>query len=360
MNNQTDIAVKLLSSLIRVPSFSGEENGTRDLLVEFLKSNKVNVQTEGNNVFAMNTGFAKGRPTLLLNSHHDTVKPNSGYTKDPFEPVIDDGKLYGLGSNDAGASLVCLLLTFLEYHRRKDLPLNILFAASAEEEISGKGGIERLLKVLPPIDLGIVGEPTSGDVAVAEKGLLVLDCIVTGKAGHAARNEGDNAIYRAMEEIRWFREYKFPKTSDTLGPIHMNVTVIEAGHQHNVVPDTCKFTVDVRTTDAYTLEETLEIIRSNVGCTVEPRSVRLRPSGISTDHPLYRTVASLGMQTYGSPTLSDQALMPFPTIKIGPGDSARSHTADEFVFISQIEEGLIFYRNIIDTLINQLNHETLG
>ena len=266
-----------------------------------------------------------------------------------------DGKLYGLGSNDAGGSLVCLLFAFLKYYESGDLPINLVFAASAEEEISGKGGIEALLPKLPKIDFGIVGEPTSEEAAVAEKGLLVLDCVSTGISGHAARNEGKNAIYEAMMDIEWFRTFQFPKVSDFLGPIHMNVTIIESGSQHNVVPDTCKFTVDVRTTDAYTLEETLEIIRENVKAEVTPRSVRLRPSGISKDHPLPKAIESLGIGTYGSPTLSDQALMTFPTIKVGPGDSARSHTADEFIYISQLENGLQQYIKIIEELKNQLS-----
>lgn len=354
MKNDTEKAIKLLSDLINTPSFSKEEHSTRDLIEQFLENNGAEYGAVGNNVYASTRDFDETKPTLLLNSHHDTVRPNHGYTRDPYQAEVTEGKLFGLGSNDAGASLVCLALTFLYFYKQENLPVNILFAASAEEEISGKNGIELLLKHLPKIDFGIVGEPTSGEVSIAEKGLLVLDCVTHGISGHAARKEGKNAIYEALDDIIWFREFEFPEESSFLGPISMNVTMIESGTQHNVVPDICKFTVDVRTTDAYTLEETLGIIRNNVSATVEPRSVRLKPSYIEDDHLLRQAVSMLGLKTFGSPTLSDQALMPFPTIKIGPGDSSRSHSADEFVYIKQIEEGFETYRKIIEQVFKNV------
>ncbi len=350
-----DAAIILLSDLIRVPSYSKEEAGTLRCLKAFMDSRHIPFNTVKNNIFTVNKHFKPGLPTLLLNSHHDTVRPNAGYTHDPFKPMQAEGKLYGLGSNDAGGALVSLIFTFCHYYDLEDLPFNIVLAASAEEEISGANGIELLLQHLPEIHFGIVGEPTSGEVAIAEKGLLVLDCLSHGVSGHAARNEGENAIYNAMADIEWIKNYTFRKESETLGPIHMNVTIIEAGKQHNVVPDSCKFTVDVRTTDAYTLEETLEIIQKNITSEVTPRSVRLRPSSIPTDHPLVNAARECGFTLFGSPTLSDQALMPFPTIKLGPGDSSRSHTADEFIYIDQLGKGLDDYRKLLDKLIQTIN-----
>ncbi len=358
--SDTSEAIELLCDLIRIPSFSREEKGTHDLLAEFLDKKGIVYTSVENNLYALNKNFDPELPTLLLNSHHDTVKPNSGYTRDPFEPLIQDGKLFGLGSNDAGGALVSLIMTFCHNYDKAGLPANIALGISAEEEISGRNGAELLLKNMPAIDAGIVGEPTSGDVAITEKGLLVLDCKVHGKAGHAARNEGENAIYKAMKDIEWFRTFEFPNESVSLGPVHMNVTVINAGRQHNVVPDICEYTVDVRTTDAYSLEETLDIIRKHVTADVTPRSTRLRPSSISPDHPLCKAVESCGFKTYGSPTLSDQALMPFPTIKMGPGDSSRSHSADEFIFTDQIEKGITDYRKLIESYFNIIAHETLG
>ena len=343
-------AIDLLKLLIATPSFSKEEGKTALILGKYLKQSNIDYQQINNNIVAKNKYFNPNLPTILLNSHHDTVKPNAGYTKDPFKPIIENNILYGLGSNDAGGPLVALLATFIYYHLKENLPFNLIFVASAEEEISGKNGIESILPNLPPIAVGIVGEPTLMQMAIAEKGLLVLDCVAKGLAGHAAREEGKNAIYEALEAIHWFKNFQFPKKSSFLGPIKMSVTQINAGSQHNVVPDECRFVVDVRATDAYTLEETLDIIKQNVNVEITPRSVRLQPSRIDLNHPLVIKGKKMGLNTYGSPTLSDQALMPFPTLKIGPGDSARSHTADEFILISEIEKGIDLYIELLDDL----------
>ncbi|MCP9763328.1 M20 family metallo-hydrolase [Lacihabitans soyangensis] len=346
-----DFAIGFLTKLIETPSLSKEEDKTLLLFEEFFKEKNIDFETNKNNIWVKNKHFDSSKPTILLNSHHDTVKPNASYTKDPFKAEIVDGKLFGLGSNDAGGPLVSLFATFLYFYEQTELPYNLIFAASAEEEISGKDGIELLIKSLPKIDLAIVGEPTLMDMAVAEKGLMVLDCKAKGVAGHAARNEGKNAIYEALEDINWFRNYEFEKESESLGPIKMAVTVINAGTQHNVVPDECSFVVDVRATDAYSLEETLEIIKQNVKSEVTPRSIRLNPSGISLDHPIVKKGIALGMKPYGSPTLSDQALMPFTSIKIGPGDSIRSHTADEYIFVEEIYRGIDGYVELLDGLV---------
>lgn len=343
INELTKDAIELLKRLIATQSFSKEESKTADLIQEFFSERNIPFSRLENNIWSRNQAFDKELPTILLNSHHDTVKPNAGWTKGPFEPLVEGDTLYGLGSNDAGGPLVSLLATYLYFYYRTDLPVNIIFAATAEEEISGRNGIELLLKKLPEISFGIVGEPTQMHLAVAEKGLLVLDCVSHGVAGHAAREEGENAIYNAMKDIEWFSTFRFPKVSETLGQVKMTVTGINAGTQHNVVPDRCEFMVDVRATNAYSLEEILEIIRENVSCEVMPRSVRLQPSGISQEHPLVKSALELGRTLYGSPTLSDQALMPFETVKIGPGDSARSHTADEYILISEIKQGVALY-----------------
>lgn len=344
----TKDATELLKRLIATPSFSRDEDRTADLIQEFFSERNIPFSRLKNNVWSRNQYFNKELPTVLLNSHHDTVKPNISWTKDPFEPLIEGNTLYGLGSNDAGGPLVSLLATYLYFYYRTDLPVNILFAATAEEEVSGKNGIELLLPTLPDISFGIVGEPTQMHLAVAEKGLMVLDCVSSGVAGHAAREEGENAIYKAMKDIEWFSSYRFPKISETLGPIKMSVTQINAGSQHNVVPDRCEFVVDVRATDAYSLNETLEIIKRHVSCQVQPRSVRLQASGITKNHAVVKAALSLGRNTYGSPTLSDQALMPFETVKIGPGDSARSHTADEYILLTEIKEGIQLYIKLLD------------
>lgn len=343
-------AIELLQKLIAVPSFSKEEDKTAAVIADFLTAKGISVNRSGNNVWARNKHFDAAKPTLLLNSHHDTVKPNPGYTRDPFQAEIIDGKLYGLGSNDAGGPLVSLIATFVYFYDVPGLPYNIVLAATAEEEISGTGGIEQVWNDLPKIDCAIVGEPTLCEAAVAEKGLMVLDCVTTGKAGHAAREEGVNAIYQALDDIDWLRSYQFPKISQTLGKVKMSVTVIQAGQAHNQVPAECKFTVDVRVTDAYTLEEVLAVIKNNVICDVKPRSLRLRSSGIDKKHPLMNAVNMLQLRQYGSPTTSDQALIPVPSIKLGPGDSARSHSADEFIYIDEIRKGIDLYIQLIRNL----------
>ncbi len=351
MTDYSSQAISLLKQLIETPSLSREEDASAAILEKFFNENGVATHRMGNNVWAKNLHFDDSKPTILLNSHHDTVKPNAGYTNDPFAAIEKDRKLYGLGSNDAGGCLVSLITTFLHFHSQEGLQYNLILAATAEEEISGKDGIESLLKVLPAIDFGIVGEPTLMDMAIAEKGLMVLDCLAKGQSGHAAREEGDNAIYKAIKDIEWFKNYQFPKVSEMLGPVKMSVTMIDAGSQHNVVPDECRFVVDVRTTDAYSNQETLDIIKANVSSEVTPRSTRLNPSGIDINHPIVKAGSSLGRKTYGSPTLSDQALMPFPTLKIGPGDSARSHTADEFIYVNEIEEGIGLYIKLLSTVL---------
>lgn len=345
------IAIELLQQLISIPSFSKEEDKTANLLMSFFQFHGMEAQRKGNNVWSKNKFFDPAKPTILLNSHHDTVKPNPGYTRDPFTATIENGKLYGLGSNDAGGPLVSLIMTFFYFHNRQDLKYNLVIAATAEEEISGINGVEMIWNDLPKIDFAIVGEPTLTDIAVAEKGLLVLDCNAKGKAGHAAREEGINAIYKALKDIEWFRNYQFPKISDSLGSVKMSVTMINAGQAHNQVPPECKFTVDIRVTDAYTLEEVLDRVIKHVSCEVTPRSLRLRSSGVPEDHPLVVAGKSLGKKLYGSPTTSDQALIPTPSIKMGPGDSARSHSADEFIYVHEIEEGIESYISLLEKII---------
>ncbi len=351
INTHVADAVDLLKGLIATPSLSKEEDKTAALIQQFLESNDTGPRRYLNNIWATNKYFDTGKPSLLLNSHHDTVKPNKAYTIDPFTPETRDGKLYGLGSNDAGGCLVALMAAFLYYHNRNDLKYNIVFAATAEEEISGPNGIEVLLPQLPAIDFALVGEPTRMNMAVAEKGLMVLDCTTFGKAGHAAREEGDNAIYKALKDIQWFRAFQYDKVSDLLGPNKMSVTVISAGAQHNVVPNECRFTVDVRVNELYTFEEILDIIRKHVACNVQPRSLRLRSTGIPVDHCIVKAGASMGLTCYGSPTTSDKALMNFPALKIGPGDSARSHTADEFIYIYELENGIKTYIQLLDKIL---------
>ncbi|WP_437920756.1 M20 family metallo-hydrolase [Sphingobacterium sp. LRF_L2] len=346
-----DDAIELLRNLITIPSFSREENGTADLLCRFLIERGVDVEREGNNVWAYNRHFDTEKPTILLNSHHDTVKPNPAYTKDPFLALQDEGKLFGLGSNDAGGCLVSLIAAFLYYYETEELCYNLCLLASAEEEISGRNGIEEAVKHLVKLDFAIVGEPTLLNLAVAEKGLMVLDCEAKGVAGHAAREEGDNAIYKAIAAIEWFRSFSFPRVSSYLGPIKMSVTMISSGSQHNVVPASCIFVVDVRTTDVYTNEEVLNLIEENVPVQVKARSTRLNSSSISLEHPIVRSGIQLGAKIYGSPTMSDQALLSIPSVKVGPGDSARSHTADEYIFVEEIREGVRFYIDLLQNLL---------
>lgn len=345
-------AIWLLKELIATPSFSKEEEKTAGIIARFFAARDIAATWVGNNIFALNKYFDKTKPTILLNSHHDTVKPNPQYTKDPFSPIEEDGKLFGLGSNDAGGCLVSLIAAFLYFYERPDLKYNIIIAATAEEEISGTGGIEYTLKYLPQIDCAIVGEPTQMQMAVAERGLMVLDCISHGKAGHAARNEGENAIYKALKDIEWFNSYQFNKVSDLLGPSRMNVTVIETENKaHNVVPAVCKFVVDTRINELYSFEEILDTIKANVTCEVKPRSTRLRSTSIPLDHPLVKAGLDLGRSYYGSPTTSDKALMPFPALKIGPGDSARSHTADEYIYIEELKNGVELYIQLLNKVV---------
>ena len=345
-------AVELLKELIATPSFSKEEDQTAGILCRFIGAKGIEHTRVGNNVFALNKYFDEKKPTILLNSHHDTVKPNFQYTKDPFSPVVEDGKLFGLGSNDAGGCLVSLIVTFLYFYDKQDLKYNIIIAATAEEEISGTGGIEYTLPYLPTIDCAIVGEPTQMQMAVAERGLMVLDCISHGKAGHAARNEGENAIYKALKDIEWFQNFHFEKVSDLLGPSKMNVTVIETENKaHNVVPAVCKFVVDTRINELYSFEEVVDIIKANVLCEVNPRSTRLRSTSIALDHPLVKAGLKLGRTYYGSPTTSDKALMPFPALKMGPGDSARSHTANEYIYINEIQQGIELYIQLLNQVV---------
>jgi acetylornithine deacetylase len=348
-------AVNLLRQLISTPSLSRQEDQTACQIRDFLRDKKTDTQQKGNNLWAYSSAWDENKPTLLLNSHHDTVKPNPAWERDPFSPTMENGKLYGLGSNDAGGPLISLLATFLHFKDRMDLPFNLLFAATAEEEISGANGIASCLEEWPKIWAGIVGEPTSLDMAVAEKGLIVFDGLAKGKAGHAAREEGINAIYLALEDIQKLRSFKFPRTSDTLGPVKVTVTQIEAGSQHNVVPAECRFVVDVRTQDRYTNEEVVSILQGLVDCELSPRSTRLNSSGISLDHPLAQAGLRIGLKPYGSPTLSDQALLSFPTIKLGPGDSARSHTAEEYIELSEIEEGIRKYIELVNALAVVIN-----
>ncbi len=356
MNRSLEIitrqAIGLLKELIAVPSFSKEEWKPASIISKFLADNDVVSSRVGNNVFAQNFYFDPAKPTILLNSHHDTVKPNPGYTKDPFTPFEINGKLYGLGSNDAGGALVSLIATFLHFYKVENLKYNLVLAATAEEEISGANGIESIFQYLPKIDCGIVGEPTQMQMAVAERGLMVLDCVATGKAGHAARKEGENALYKALSDIEWITMYSFEKRSELLGEVNMSVTVIETENKaHNVVPDKCSFVVDVRINELYTMEEVLQIVQSHIQSKVEPRSMRLRSSAIPLDHQLVKAGAVLNNNYYGSPTTSDKALMPFPTLKMGPGDSARSHIANEYIFIEEINEGIALYIQMLNQLL---------
>lgn len=351
ITNLYNEAVALLQKLISTPSFSKEENITADIIESFLQGKDIATNRKINNIWARNKHFDEAKPTILLNSHHDTVKPNTGYTRDPFDAKIEDGKLYGLGSNDAGGCLVSLIATFVYFYERDDLKYNFCLAATAEEEISGLNGIELLVPDLGKLDFGIVGEPTLMQLAVAERGLMVLDCVAHGKAGHAAREEGENAIYNAMKDIEWFRTFRFPKESDVFGPIKMSVTVINAGSQHNVVPASCNFVVDIRVTDAYRNEEVLDIIGQHVKCDVKARSTRLKPSSINRKHPIVQAGISLGRTTYGSPTTSDQSLLDIETIKIGPGDSARSHMADESIYVEEIREGIELYVAMLEKIV---------
>ena len=347
----TKEAILLLKNLIEQPSFSSEEAETALLIMDWFADHNIKFERSNHNIWAKNKFFDTTKPTILLNSHHDTVKPNQAYTRDPFKAEVIDGKLYGLGSNDAGGCLVSLLALFTYFYEKEDLKYNLIVVASAEEESSGPNGLNSVLPLLPPIDVAIVGEPTQMQLAIAEKGLLVLDCCAYGKAGHAAHGLGENSIYKAMEAVEWFRTFEFPEESETLGKVRMTVTQIEAGNQHNVIPAECRFVVDVRVTDKYSNQQVLDIVKEHVNVEVKARSLRLNSSSIPVEHPLVQAGISLGRKTYGSPTLSDQAVLSCPSLKLGPGDSLRSHTADEFIYVNEIEEGIQLYIDLLSKIL---------
>ncbi|SHO60110.1 M20 family metallo-hydrolase [Algoriphagus zhangzhouensis] len=350
MEIQTGIvqdAIQLLKDLISTPSLSRKEEDTATLISRFFIERDIEFQRKGNNIWACINKFVASKPTIWLNSHHDTVKPNVGYTKDPFQAIVQDGKLFGLGSNDAGGPLVSLIAAFLHF-KGVDLPFNLIMIASAEEEISGPHGIAHVISELPEPELAIVGEPTLMNLAVAEKGLMVIDAKVYGKAGHAAREEGENALYKALDDLVTIRDFKFDRVSPFLGKTKVSATIIQSGSQHNVVPDLCEYTLDVRVTDAYTLEEALGELVNSLSAELTPRSLRLQSSHVPKGHLILKVAEELGLEQYGSPTLSDQALIPFPSVKIGPGDSARSHTADEFIYLDEIEKGIAGYVQLLE------------
>ncbi len=344
-------SIYILQKLISTPSLSKEEGATADIISAALASFGVQPKRIGHNIIAHTPGAA-GLPIVLLNSHHDTVKVSEGWTKDPFGAELKDGVIYGLGSNDAGASLVSLMNCFVHYHQQEALPYQLYFIASAEEEISGKGGLELALRELSlQPDVAIVGEPTECQMAVAEKGLIVIDGEASGIAGHAANQIGDNAIYKAMKDIQWIENYTFAKQSEWLNQVKVTVTQIEAGYQHNVIPDLCKFVIDCRVNDQYSFVDFLEILRTNCSSILTPRSLRLKPSSIAMDHPLVQKGKAMGLSAYGSNTLSDQVFLNCPSLKIGPGDSHRSHQADEYIRIAEIEQGISTYKEILSGLI---------
>lgn len=343
-------AIELLQLLISTPSVSREESEAADRLQMFINRGapfRVDIHRHLNNIWCLSPGFDESRPTLLLDAHIDTVKPVANWTTPPFTPITDGDKITGLGSNDDGGSLVTMLQLFYLLSQRKQ-NYNVIFLASAEEEVSGKNGIEAVLPLLPKIDCAIVGEPTSMQPAIAEKGLMVLDCTACGVAGHAARNNGKNAIYEAITDINWLHTYKFPEASPLLGDVNISVTQINAGTQHNVIPDKCTFVVDVRSNECYSNERLLSIISDNLRSEVVPRSLRLNSSSISRQHPLVQRAMELGLEPFGSPTLSNQALLSIPTLKMGPGDSKRSHTANEYILISEIKSALEIFVKMLD------------
>jgi acetylornithine deacetylase len=344
-------AIQLLKELIRIPSFSKEEDKTASLIENWFKDNNINPNRIKNNVWCSNKFFDETKPTILLNSHHDTVKPNSSYSKDPHKPMIMDGKLYGLGSNDAGGCLVSLMVTFLHFYERQNLKYNLIMAGTAEEEISGENGLACLKELLPKIDFAIIGEPTEMNLAIAEKGLLVIDVYSGGTSGHAAHENIDNAIYNAIKDIEWFNTYKFTKISSRLGAVRMTVTQINSGTQHNVIPDKCHFVVDVRVNECYSNHEVFDIIEKQIQGKAVARSFRLNSSSISKEHPIVKAGIALGKEIYGSPTISDQALINCESIKIGPGKSTRSHSADEFIYLEDVKEGIELYKKMIKKII---------
>ena len=349
----TQKAIDLLKELISIQSFSSEEDKTADAIENWFKSFDIPFKRHINNVYAVNKYFDESKPTLLLNSHHDTVKPNSAYTRNPFNPHIEDGKLYGLGSNDAGGPLVSLIATFTHFYAEENLNHNILMVASMEEETAGPNSLRGLLEILPKIDVAIVGEPTLLDLAIAEKGLIVFDAVIKGTPSHAAHPNDDNSIYNTIEVLEWFKNYKFDKVSEALGEVKMTVTQINAGTQHNVVPAKVELVIDVRVNDKYTNAEIAELLKKEAPCELKERSLRLNSSAISKDHPLIKSGIALGRKTYGSPTLSDQAALSCQSLKLGPGDSTRSHSADEYIYVKEIEDGIDLYIKILDGFIKK-------
>lgn len=355
--------VELLKEMIRIPSFSREEGGTADLIAEWFRQLGISVSRKHNNIWASNKHFNPSKQTILLNSHHDTVRPNEKYTRDPFDPATENGKLYGLGSNDAGGALVSLMTVFAHFYPMQDLPYNFIMAATAEEEISGDHGIRSILHDLPEIAFAVVGEPTDMQLAISEKALLVIDAVTHGEAGHAAHGSGENAIYKALKDIEWISGYAFPRKSPTLGETKMTVTQINAGMQHNIIPAECQFVIDVRFTDVYTNREVFEIIDNHTESVLRARSFKHSASSIPVDHPFVQSGIAAGRKTYGSATMSDQTALSCPSVKIGPGHSPRSHSADEFIYISEIEEGIRLYREIFEHFFDNQkakSHETLG
>lgn len=347
-----DDALELLISLIKTQSFSREEQPTADLLFSWFENKGIEVRRDLHNIWAVNKYFDEAKPTILLNSHHDTVKPNSAYTRDPFDAKIEDGKLFGLGSNDAGGCLVGLIAAFVYFYEKENLKYNFVIAATAEEEISGENGIAYMQPILPKIDFAIVGEPTLLDLAIAEKGLVVFDGKVTGTPGHAAHIPNDqNPIFMALKDLNWFNAFEFPKVSESLGKVKMTVSQINAGKQHNVVPSELSFVVDCRVTDAYSNQEIADIIKENTECEVTPRSLRLNSSFINPNHELVIAGLKLGKKTYGSPTLSDQCRLTCQSVKLGPGDSLRSHSADEFIYVNEVKDGVKFYIDLLSEIV---------
>jgi len=348
----TENAISLLKNLIETQSFSTEEENTAKLIEGWFIENDIPFNRSKNNIWATNKHFDECKPTMLLNSHHDTVKPNSAYTRDPFKAIIEEGKLYGLGSNDAGGCLVSLIATFTKFYAQENLKYNLVIVASAEEENSGSYGLNSMLEFIPTIDVAIVGEPTLMNLAVAEKGLVVFDAVIEGTPSHAAHPNNNNSIYNTIEVLQWFKDFKFEKTSEALGDVKMTVTQINAGTQHNVVPAHVNLVVDVRVNDAYSNQEIAAILQEKAPCTkITPRSLRLNSSSISIDHDLVKAGIVMGRETYGSPTLSDQAALSCQSVKLGPGDSTRSHSADEFIYVSEIEEGIAIYITLLNQVI---------
>uniref|UniRef100_UPI0030FB0D48 M20 family metallo-hydrolase n=1 Tax=uncultured Wocania sp. TaxID=2834404 RepID=UPI0030FB0D48 len=348
----TEEAIAILKKLIETPSFSSEEEHTAALLETWLATNHIHYTRTKNNVWAINKHFDESKPTLLLNSHHDTVKPNNGYTKNPFEAIVENEKLYGLGSNDAGGCLVSLMATFTYFYEKENLKYNLVLVASAEEESSGPNGLNSMLAIIPKIDVAIVGEPTLMNLAVAEKGLVVFDAVVKGTPSHAAHPNNDNAIYNTIDVLKWFKDFTFKETSEALGEVKMTVTQINAGKQHNAVPADVKLVIDVRVNDKYTNQEIADLLIANAPCdSIAPRSLKLNSSSIPIEHDLVKAGISIGRTTYGSPTLSDQAVLTCPSLKLGPGDSTRSHSADEFIHLNEIEEGIKIYIELLNKVI---------